>query len=246
MPSVRRLLPGERDAALTTVVAAFVADPLVRWWFPDDLTYPDLARRFFGVLLDTRLDGGEVWVVDTPDGPPNGLASGRDGCPGAVSMWVPPGGNLIGPDVAASRYVDVVSGMPARSLERIAATDDVIDALLPTEPHWYLGVLASHPAWRGAGFGTAVCEPVFAAADRAGVPIVLETANAANVGYYTRRGFSVLHQAALAPADRTHDCSPDAEGGADGSGRTVYADAVRPGPLIVRVMLRTPRADTAH
>jgi len=227
--SVRRLLPGERDAALTTVVAAFVADPLVRWWFPDDSTYPELARRFFGVLLDTRLDGGEVWVVDgpLPDGRApsgNGLGAGH---PGAVSMWLPPGGNLIGPDVAAARYADVLAGLPAPSAERIAATDEVVDALLPTEPHWYLGVLATHPAHRGAGFGTAVCEPVFAAADRAGVPIVLETANPANVGYYTRRGFSVLRHRGLAGDDE-----PDA-------GRGAVATEL----LTVWVMLRSPMPD---
>jgi GNAT superfamily N-acetyltransferase len=201
---VRRLLAADRESALATVVAAFVADPLVRWWFPDDATYADLAGRFFGVLLDTRLEGGEVWVVDAA------------GCVGAVSMWVPPGGNLLGPDVVAGRYGDVVSALPAQSAERIGTADEVIDALLPRSPHWYLGVLACHPGHRGAGLGTAVCEPVFAAADRAGVPIVLETATAANVGYYTRRGFSVFQQAALDQAGA---------------------------PLTVRVMLREPRDD---
>ena len=215
MPTVRRLSPPERDAALDTVVAAFVTDPILRWWFPDDATYPELAHRFFGVLLDTRLEGGEVWVVE--DG----------GDVAAVSMWVPPGGSLLGPEVASARYDEVVEGFPAPSAERIGASDEVVDALLPVEPHWYLGVLAVHPAHRGSGFGTRVCEPVFAAADRAGVTVVLETANAANVGYYQRRGFSVLHEAALACAD-------------DG---TAPEESAPPAgePLTVRVMLRAPR-----
>ena len=214
MPTVRRLSPHERAGALETVVAAFAADPLVRWWFPDDATYPDLASRFFGVLLDTRLEGGEVWAVEI------------DGTVAAVSMWVPPGGNLIGPDVAGARYNDVVAGLPAPSAERIAATDEVIDELLPTEPHWYLGVLATRPDHRNAGLGTLVCGPVFAAADRAGVAIALETAPSVNVAYYTRRGFSVLHEAELAS-----DVSEDENADADGE------------PLTVRIMLRSPRAD---
>lgn len=209
MPTVRRLIPSERGAALDTVVAAFVGDPILRWWFPDDATYPDLAHRFFGVLLDTRLEGGEVWVVDDA------------GDVAAVSMWVPPGGNLLGPDVASARYAEVVDGFPAPSAERIGASDEVVDALLPVEPHWYLGVLAVHPRHRGASYGTLVCEPVFAAADRAGVTVVLETANAANVGYYQRRGFSVLHEAELACAD---------------DGPAAPSDA-----LSVRVMARAPQ-----
>lgn len=196
----RRLRPSEADAALGTVVAAFRHDPLLRWWFPDDATYAGLAGRFFGVLLQTRVEGGEVWVVDA------------GGAIAAVSMWVPPGGNLLGPEVVGERYAQVVAALPAPSAQRVAATDEVVDALLPDVPHWYLGVLATHPDHRGAGAGTAVCAPVFDAADRSGTPIVLETANPANVGYYTRRGFAVLREAALA------------------------------GPLTVHVMHRTPSA----
>lgn len=220
MPTVRRLTAPDRAGALTTVVAAFVADPLVRWWFPDDGTYPELATRFFGVLLDTRLEGGEVWAV----------------CDGdrveAVSMWVPPGGNLLGPEVVCARYGAVVAALPQPSAERIGATDEVIDELLPTEPHWYLGVLATHPQRRGAGLGALACEPVFAAADRAGVAVVLETASAANVGYYTRRGFCVLQQVEIAEA--TGDGEVGEGGGVGGVGDE---------PLTVRVMLRAPRSD---
>jgi GNAT superfamily N-acetyltransferase len=217
VPAARRLRPSEAAVALRTVVAAFRRDPLLRWWFADDETYDELAGRFFGVLLETRLEGGEVWVVDAGDD----IA--------AVSMWVPPGGNLLGPEVAAERYAQVVAGLPASSGERVAATDEVVDALLPTEPHWYLGVLATHPDHRGAGLGSVVCAPVFDAADRAGLPIVLETANPANVGYYTRRGFAMLHQAAIVP-----DGAQTAVDGADGT------DANATGPLTMCIMLRAP------
>jgi ribosomal protein S18 acetylase RimI-like enzyme len=240
--TVRRLHAEQRDAALATVVAAFRTDPLLRWWFPDDATYDALASRFFGVLLDTRLDGGEVWVVDfsgdtgdmadrggTREGAGDGTGGtggtgGGSGVVGAVSMWVPPGGNLLGPDIASERYCEVVGGLPAQSAERIVVTDEAVDALIPVDPHWYLGVLATHPDHRGCGLGTAVCEPVFAAADRAGVPIVLETANPLNVGYYTRRGFAVLRQAALDP------------GPAAANGRAE--------PLTMRIMFRAPRGDS--
>ena len=176
MTSARRIRAHERDAALRTVVDAFRSDPQVRWWFPDDEVYADAARAFFGVLLDTRIEGGEVWVVEDVS---------------AVSMWIPPGGNLLGPDVVAARYAEVVEGLPAPAPQRIRQTDEQVDALLPTEPYWYLGVLACRPGVQRRGLGSAVLGPVFSVADRAGLPVVLETSTVGNVDFYIRRGFAV-------------------------------------------------------
>jgi GNAT superfamily N-acetyltransferase len=177
VPEARRIRHRERDAALATVVEAFRTDPQVRWYFPDDASYDVAARRFFGVLLDTRVDGGEVWVVDDA---------------AAVAMWVPPGGNLLGPEVVASRYAEVVAGLPDPAPQRIAETDEIVDALLPQGPHWYLGVLACRPGLQKRGLAGAAVAPVLDAADRAGAPVALETSTLGNVDFYIRRGFAVL------------------------------------------------------
>jgi hypothetical protein len=182
--SARRIYAHERDAALRTVVDAFRRDPQVRWWFPDDDVFDVGAPAFFGVLLDTRIEGGEVWVVD-------GLA--------AVSMWIPPGGNLLGPDVVAARYSEVVANLPGPAPQRIQETDELVDELLPTRPHWYLGVLACQPGQQRRGLGSAVLQPVFESADRAGVPVALETSTVGNVDFYIRRGFAV-HAVVRPPA----------------------------------------------
>jgi GNAT superfamily N-acetyltransferase len=177
VPEVRRIRHRERDAALGTVVEAFRTDPQVRWYFPDDASYDVVARRFFGLLIDTRIDGGEVWIADDA---------------AAVAMWVPPGGNLLGPEYVASRYAEVVAGLPEPAPQRIAEVDEVVDALLPEDPHWYLGVLACRPGWQKRGLAGAVIAPVLDAADRAGVPVALETSTVGNVDFYIRRGFAVL------------------------------------------------------
>ncbi len=176
MSEVRRIRADERDAVLSGVVAAFRDDPQVRWYFPDPRGYERPARRFFGFLLDSRMDGGEVWVADGGD---------------AVAMWVPPGGNLLGPDLVATRYSDMVSALPGTAAARIRLVDDAVDSIMPRGLHWYLGVLACRPERQGEGLGSAVLEPVLRAADRAGLPVVLETASRRNVAYYTRRGFAV-------------------------------------------------------
>lgn len=180
MVEVRRIRREERDGALGTVVEAFRRDPQVRWYFPDDDAYEDDARRFFGVLLDLRIDGGEVWVAGDCE---------------AVAMWNPPGGNLIGPDAACSRYLSAVAGLSRPGVDRVPAVDHAVDPLLPVEPHWYLGVLACRPDRQGHGLASAVIAPVLAAADRARLPVALETGNPPNVGWYTRRGFAVAGEA---------------------------------------------------
>jgi hypothetical protein len=159
------------------VVAAFRCDPQVRWWFPDHDSYEAAAGIYFGMLLDTRMAGGEVWVLDDVH---------------AISMWIPPGGNLIGPDVVAARYAEMLARLPAPARERISVVDEMVDALLPREAHWYLGVLACRQECRGRGLASAVAAPMLAAADRAGLPVALETASARNVDLYTRRGFAVV------------------------------------------------------
>jgi hypothetical protein len=182
MAEVRRIRSGERAAALETIVAAFRRDPQLRWWFPGEDEYDESARAFFGVLLDTRIEGGEVWVAD----------GGR-----AVAMWLPPGGNLIGPELASARYGAMTAALPVSASERIQRTDEAVDGLLPSGAHWYLGVLACHPDRHGSGLGWAVAVPVLAAADRAGLPVALETSSPVNVGYYTRRGFAVIGEVTL-------------------------------------------------
>jgi GNAT superfamily N-acetyltransferase len=183
VPQTRRIRPEERDAALGTLVEAFRGDPQLRWYFPDDERYDAGAPLFFGVLLDTRLEGGEAW----------GVAPRLS----AIALWIPPGGNLLGPEVVEARYGEAIAGLPWPAPERIAATDELVDTLLPREPHWYLGVLATLPAHRGQGQASAVLAPVLAAADRGGVPVALETSTLRNVDYYTRRGFATLGSRAV-------------------------------------------------
>jgi GNAT superfamily N-acetyltransferase len=199
MTRAHRIRPDQRDSVVAMVVASFREDPQVRWWFPDEAGYQDAAGRFFGVLLDLRVDGGEVWVSD-------------DGA--SVAMWNPPGGNLIGPEAAEQRYLDVVSALPDPAPTRIRALDEAVHRVVPDEPHWYLGVLATAPSHRGLGLAALVTAPVVDAARRSGVPAVLETATSHNVAYYRRRGFSVCGEVRVADAPtvwvmQRRDLGPD-------------------------------------
>jgi ribosomal protein S18 acetylase RimI-like enzyme len=188
-PGARRMAAGERAAALATMVAAFAADPLVRWWFPDDGAYPEQAGLFFGTLLDLRAEGGEVWLAD-------GAA--------AVSMWTPPGGLLVAPARQEVAFAAMNAALPDAAVRGLVRVDERVHAALPRRPHWYLGVLATAPDRRGRGLAGAVLAPVLAHADRSGLDVWLETAAERNLGFYARHGFVVAQSITVDDAPQVH------------------------------------------
>lgn len=174
VPEVRRLEPAERDRALRTVVAAFATDPLLRWVWPADERYDACAPAFFGLLLDLRRVGGEVWTADGGD---------------AVAMWNPPGGLYSTP--AEDPWPALHASHTELERQRWATVEAAVSVPAEAGPHWYLGVLATAPERQRRGLAAAVLAPMLAAADRTGVPAYLETMSQGNLGFYARLGFTV-------------------------------------------------------
>jgi GNAT superfamily N-acetyltransferase len=171
-----------------SIVRAFVADPLVRWFFPDDETYVQRASTFFGLLFDGRVDDGNVHVAD-------------DGA--AVSMWDPPGGGSIAQVDLDRRWDDEFEpGAGPGERERLEAYEEAADAMMPQGACWYLGVLATDPDRRRQGLASAAIAPVLERADRDHLAAYLETGAAENLAFYARAGFEVTDEVVL-PAGPT-------------------------------------------
>jgi ribosomal protein S18 acetylase RimI-like enzyme len=163
-PSIAVATPDDREVVVATFVAAFVADPAIRWFLTDDETYRDEAAKMGGSLFDARVGHGTVWIAD-------GGA--------AVAMWDPPrlpGGAEIQHPPQAGRF---------------GRYQAVVHERLPEMPHWYLGVLATHPQHRGRRMGRAVMAAGLARAAADGLPAYLETSNPRNVDVYRSAGFEV-------------------------------------------------------
>ena len=178
-PLVVQATATDRARVVETVVAAFAADPAFRFFFPDDATYPDLVGRFAGYLFDKRLPHGGAWVVD----------GGR-----SVALWDPPAGEAARDLAAVPAPV-----LPDDAQARLDTWDATVHHLLPSEPHWYLGVLATDPAHAGQRWGRAVMAAGLGRAVTAGLPAYLETATPANVEVYERSGWAVTGTAAVGP-----------------------------------------------
>ena len=165
-PVVRPATSADHDTVLATVLAAFDRDPGFRLFFADPATFADDARAFVAAVLGPRLASGGVWVVDDGE---------------AVAMWERPGASGGG-------VRDAVRPEVHRRLQR---WETAAHAFIPSGPHWYLGILATHPARAGEGLGRLVATPGLAAARADGLRCWLETASAANVAMYERRGWTV-------------------------------------------------------
>jgi ribosomal protein S18 acetylase RimI-like enzyme len=185
----RRATTDDREAVVGLLVRGFAIDPLVRWFFPDDATYPARAGAFFGYLFDIRVEHGEVYVAS-------------DG--GAASLWTPPDGVTMSTSEQDRRWADQVEvDAGPGELARVDGFDEAVAAMTPADPHWYLGVLATDPSQRHRGLATAVLRPVLERANRDDMPVFLETA-ADNLPFYARFGFEALAAADLPGGPTVH------------------------------------------
>lgn len=182
-PIARLATRDDREVAVLSIVRAFAADPLVRWFFPDDETYVQRASTFFGLLFDGRVDDGNVYVAG-------------DGA--AVSMWDPPGGGSIAQAELDRRWdSEFEPGAGPGERERLEAYEEAANAMMPPETSWYLGVLATDPDRRRRGLASAVIAPVLERADREGLVAFLETGANENLEFYARAGFEVAEEVVL-------------------------------------------------
>lgn len=169
---VTRATPDARRRTVETVVSAFAADPAFRYFFRDGGAFAAQATMFAGHLFDRRVRSGTVWVID-------GGAS--------VAMWDGPGPA----DPHSEPSPAMALQLPSETLARLEAYDAAVHMALPSTPHWYLGVLATHPRSAGRRWGRAVMAPGVASATSAGLPAYLETTNPDNVALYRRAGWEV-------------------------------------------------------
>ncbi|MBM0234011.1 GNAT family N-acetyltransferase [Micromonospora sp. STR1_7] len=174
-PEITIATPADRDAVVGSLVAAFVKDPVLRYLFPDEETYPRYAAAFFGHLFDKRVHRSSIWTI-------GGGAS--------VAIWKPPAGQPT-ESSAAEHGSPEEARYPADVLARVRGYDEAVHDALPTFPFWYLGVLGTHPDSAGRGWGRAVMRAGLDRAAADGLPAILETSNPGNVELYRRAGWEV-------------------------------------------------------
>lgn len=170
-PEITVATPADRGRVVSSLVAAFTQDPVLRHLFPDERTYPEFAAAFFGHLFDKRVRKGTIWTIERG---------------ASTAIWEPPATG------STSSEEDLSAQLPGDVLSRVRAYDRAVHAALPDDPFWYLGVLGTHPDSAGRRWGHAVMSAGLRRAADDGVPAFLETSNAANVEIYRQAGWTVV------------------------------------------------------
>jgi GNAT superfamily N-acetyltransferase len=162
----------DRPRIVSSLVAAFARDPVLRYLFPDDDAYPRDAAAFFGYLFDKRLRFGTIWTIERG---------------ASTAIWEPPAA------ASSESSEDTPMPVPTDALDRIETYERAVHAAMPTFPFWYLGVLGTHPDSAGRRWGRAVMDAGLRRAAADGLPAVLETSNPVNVEIYRRAGWRVVN-----------------------------------------------------
>jgi len=171
--------PSDLNEAVSCLATAFGQDPITGYLLQTGSGYRDRVSQFFSILMRARL------ALDMPVFVARGSAD-ITGAAMGYSTARPEWPNDLNEDW--ERFEKAVPGMP----DRMAVYDEVAAKYKPSSPHYYLGVIGTDPKSHGLGIGTQLirsfCEA--SARDPLSSGVYLETAQASNLRFYERAGFS--------------------------------------------------------
>lgn len=186
-PTVSEVSLTAKDLALNTIVAAFAADPLVRWMTPKADTYLSYAAAMFDNFGGASFGAGTAFQTADFAG---------------VALWVPPGFDDEAADAAAAQMLGEM--IASSRLEEVAGVIAEMQSYHPVEDCWYLPLIGVDPYHQGRGLGAALMKYALAKCDEQGLPAYLESSNPANITLYERHGFEVIGRIQSASSPPVH------------------------------------------
>lgn len=174
-----RVASSEADlAAVTeTMALAFHHDPTWSWAFPDASRRQEQYAVYWRFLIAGAMR--YPWVRMT-------------GQCEAASVWIPPGGTEIAEEDEA-RVEPLLEELVGSRAEEVLELLMRFEAAHPKEqPHYYLSLLGTHPAYAGRGIGMALLAENLRRIDEEQLPAYLESSNPANNHRYERYGFTKI------------------------------------------------------
>jgi ribosomal protein S18 acetylase RimI-like enzyme len=170
---IRSAVPDEMPMIMSSLVAAFMTDPLARFScpHPHDL-FSDLPPVF-------REFGGRSFEHST-------AYVSADLC--AAALWLPPG---VHPDEETLDSA-LRDGTEPDHLDDLLSVFERMEQAHPQEPFWHLTVIGVEPNAQGRGLGGALMRHAVARCDAEGTLAYLESSNPRNISLYERHGFESI------------------------------------------------------
>ena len=170
----------QTEEAIDLLVLAFERDPAYRYFLSADRSgYRRRLRIVFRSLLALWRSSGQ---------PARGIVSGQRLA--GLAMLQRTGARLgVWPQLRWLLEVSLFTG--PRVVSRILGDMRIAESARPTEPHFYLLILAVHPDFQGSGCGRTLLESLQARSEREprSKGVCLETENPNNVPFYQHIGY---------------------------------------------------------
>jgi ribosomal protein S18 acetylase RimI-like enzyme len=173
IPIVKTATESEEDRVIDALKLAFVADPPMRWVWPDPQEYLSYFSSFARVFGRKAFANGSAHYVGSYSG---------------AALWLPPdvhpdGDHLMA--LLASSGSDEAKKDGPEVFEKMGSYH-------PNEPHWYLPLIGVDPFHHGKGLGSALMQHAIATCDKDNKFAYLESSNPKNIPFYRRHGFELL------------------------------------------------------
>ena len=183
MSEIRIATAHDADEVGRILADGFHEDPVMGWVFQgdDDARAAKLTACFAFLATEATVPLGATFLVD-----------------GGCACWTPPPGTDEWPPDRGTRFIDVLRATcDDGDIERLGVLSSAMDEAHPSEPHWYLGSIATVRPRQRTGIGSALLRHCLAIVDGAGTPAYLESTNPRNITLYERHGFRSIGEIAL-------------------------------------------------
>lgn len=174
----RLAVRSELDALTETLTLAFREDPVWSWGFSVRERGLEGMRAAWRLFLHSAL--GYDWVWRTEDF-------------SAVAVWMPFGKPDLLPE-DEERFGPLMRETLGPAADRLLKAFEPFEEARPSEPHYYLSLLGTHPEHSGQGWGMGLLADTLARIDAEGMAAYLEFSNPANLPRYERLGFAAFDE----------------------------------------------------
>ena len=175
MADVRKAETADGPQAAAALASGFADDPMWAFILGEDRAREDRLRLMFGALVEQAMRDPDHLVFVSDDG--NGAA-----------LWRPVDGWKV-PVVKMLRTAPTFVRALGRRLPVAVRALSALERAHPTEPHYYLEMIATRQGVQSQGIGSALIAAMLERCDREGVPAYLESSNPENIPFYARHGF---------------------------------------------------------
>ncbi len=174
MPAeIRNVTAAEIPSVSIALAKAFADDPLKLFLTGGRTLSVDRAAPFFRAFQEIQLPHGHVYTT-----------AGFE----AAAIWAPPGQWKVPFSQVLRKSPTFLRLYGWRFLPNLQVLSE-LEKLHPREPHYYLEIIGTDPAYQGKGFGSKLMTPMTERADTEGVGMYLESSKESNVAFYGRFGF---------------------------------------------------------